>query len=362
MMKNITLLVKPASSLCNMRCKYCFYADVSSHRDIKSFGIMNEDTLSRMVRRAFAIAEESVSFGFQGGEPTVAGLEWFKKLISYEKQYNSKGLRVSNALQTNGYLIDEEWCKFLHDNNFLVGLSLDGYKELHDSMRVDAAGEGTYDRVIKSAELFKKYNVEFNILTVVNSETAKEPERVYDALSKYGYIQFIPMIDDFDAPKSKYYLDDEAYGEFLCRVFDRYYKDIKRGSYVSVRDFDSFVLMLRGQPPTSCALSGSCGGYFVIEADGGVYPCDFYVTDEEKVGNINEDSFFSLVKKPKAVDFITSSRNKEEECPGCKWFYLCRGGCRRYREPYPSKFKFCGAFKKFFEYSYPRLTEIAKMR
>ena len=165
-MPPISVLIKPASSLCNMRCKYCFYADITDNREVKSYGIMSEETLENLIKKAFEYASGSATFAFQGGEPTLAGLDFYRKLLQLEQKYNVKKIPVQNAIQTNGYVIDEEWAKFLAENKFLVGLSLDGTRDIHDSLRVDAAGKGTFSRVEKTAKLFKKHGVEFNILCV----------------------------------------------------------------------------------------------------------------------------------------------------------------------------------------------------
>ncbi|MBQ5770889.1 MAG: radical SAM protein, partial [Clostridia bacterium] len=173
-MPPISLLIKPASGACQYRCKYCFYADVMNNREISNYGNMTFETLETLVKRAMNYAEGSVSFAFQGGEPTLAGLDFYKELIRLEKKYN-RGLQVFNSIQTNGGLIDDEWAKFLSENRFLVGLSLDGTKELHDKYRKNAMGEGTYERTLKTAELFQKHGVEFNILCVVNDDIASHP-------------------------------------------------------------------------------------------------------------------------------------------------------------------------------------------
>lgn len=359
-MQNVTLLVKPASSLCNMRCSYCFYADVSSRRETRSFGIMSEQTLETMIRRAFAFADGSLSFVFQGGEPTLTGLDFFKLAITLQKKYNAKAIPVYNTIQTNGLLLDDEWAEFFKENGFLVGISLDGQESMHDKYRRLPSGDGSFGRVTAAAELLGRHGVDFNILTVVTRDTAQNGRCVYRALRKYGYLQFIPLIDDMGAAPQDFSLGAEDYGRFLVDIFDEYYHDVMSGRYVSIRDMDSYINMLRGMPPSSCAMQGRCGGYFTVEADGSVYPCDFYVTDEYKMGNITATSFFSLAKSAVADEFIKSSLTRAEGCAECKYFSLCRGGCRRYREPLPDRSKFCAAYKYFFDRCIDRMVEIAR--
>ena len=362
-MPPISVLIKPASSLCNMRCKYCFYADITDNREVKSYGIMSEETLENLIKKAFEYASGSATFAFQGGEPTLAGLDFYRKLLEFEKKYNVNKIPVQNAIQTNGFIIDEEWAKFLADNKFLVGLSMDGTKDIHDSLRIDAAGKGTFARVQKTARLFNKLGVEFNILCVVNNFIARSPKKVYDSLKEYGFIQFIPCLDTFDGEKKVFSLTPERYTEFLKVTFNEYYKDFCAGHPISVRNFDNYIGMLLGRPPENCAMAGVCTCYTVVEGDGSVFPCDFYVLDEWKLGNINENSFAELITGDMAKKFVGVSTHRNEECKECRWYPLCRGGCRREREPIidgtPSLNRFCECYKKFFDACYPKMEEIA---
>lgn len=362
-MPPITMLIKPASSLCNMRCRYCFYADVVENRQVKSYGIMDDQTLEILVRKALDYAEGICSFGFQGGEPTLAGLDFYQKLVTLQRKYNVKNVPIHNAIQTNGYAITPEFARFLADHRFLVGLSMDGPQELHDRLRVDAKGQGTYEHVRKTAKLFDRYGVEYNILCVVNEYVASEPFAVFDALKRYRYLQFIPCLDGFDGQKQPYSLCPETYGTFLMRTFDRYYEAWKDGNYVSVRDFDNYVQRVAGYTPEQCGHSGVCSCYFLVEGDGGVYPCDFYVLDEWKIGDVHKDSFFRMMKSETAKRFVDLSRPRNAECLKCRWYALCRGGCRRNREPFvnglPGKNTFCVSYQMFFDHAYERMVEMA---
>ena len=360
-MQHLTILIKPASSLCNMRCEYCFYHDVASQRAVPSYGIMTDDVLDTLIRRAFAFAEKSVSFVFQGGEPTVAGIDFFKRAIAYQKKYNSRRIAVYNTIQTNATLITDALAEFFKNNGFLVGVSLDGDRVLNDKYRRLADGSGSYDSIVRGIDLLKKHGVDFNVLAVITRESAKSPSLLYSALKEYKYLQFIPLIDAFGKESSDFSLNAEDYGRFLCEAFELYYRDIMDGNYVSVRDFDSYVNMLRGMPPSSCAMQGKCGGYFTVEADGSVYPCDFYVTDEYRIGNICDESFFTLAKSDKLSDFITSSVCVSEKCRACKWFKLCRGGCRRHREHFSGVTKFCEGYAYFFDTCYEKMRKIAQL-
>ena len=363
-MPPVNILIKPASSLCNMRCKYCFYADVSDNRAVKSYGMMNEETLENLVKRVFEYATGYAVFSFQGGEPTMVGIDFYKCLLALQSKYNTKRINVSNSIQTNGYIIDAEWAEFLAKNKFLVGLSMDGTRDIHNSLRIDASGKGTYGKAELAAQLFRKYGVEFNILCVVNNFVARHPKKVYDTLKGYKYIQFIPCLDDFDGEKTEYSLTNDKYAKFLTTVFEEYYNDFISGNYVSVRNFDNYISILLGSAPENCAMRGMCTCYFVVEGDGSVFPCDFYVLDEWYLGNLNNDSFDSMIKSQRALDFVNGSLGKPDECRECKFFRLCRGGCRREREPFVdgslSQNRLCEAYKAFFSASYGKMIDIAK--
>ncbi len=363
-MPALTTMIKPVSSACNMRCRYCFYADVARRRERACMGRMTDETLETLVRRAMRYAEGGVSFAFQGGEPTLAGEDFFRKLVEYEKRYNTRGLKVSNAVQSNGYDISDELMELFAVEDFLVGISLDGIEATHDALRIDAAGQGTYGRICATISRLEEKKVSFNILCVVNEYVARRPQEVFGSLSKYGYLQFIPCLDDLDGDRRDYSLTSESYTHFLKKTFDLYYDAYMRGRPVSVRNFDNYIGILLGQQPENCGMCGRCGQYYLIEADGSVYPCDFYVLDELRMGNINDASFFSLEKSPVGAEFRNASFHVDEKCRACKWYFLCRGGCRRDREPFvdgrPGLNKWCACFQALFEYAYPRMTEIAK--
>lgn len=368
-MPAINFLIKPASSNCNLRCKYCFYSSIAENRETASYGIMKEDILENVVKKGLEYADYYCGFAFQGGEPTIAGLEFFEKCMKFEKKYNIKKLRIQNSIQTNGTLIDEKWAKFLHDNNFLVGLSLDGIKDVHNLNRIDSKKNGTFNRVMKTVELFKKFKVEYNILYVVTSESARYANKIYSFFKKndFKYLQFINCLDPLNVEpgKENYSLKPKDLEKFLKITFDRWYEDCIKGDYVSIRFFDNLVFMLFGNKPEACSMTGVCSCNCVIEGDGGVYPCDFYVLDQWKLGNIKDNGIMDMINSGVAKKFIEPSKHIPEKCEECKWFSLCRGGCRREREDFKEgKLKenyYCLAYKAFFDYSYERLEYIARI-
>jgi len=368
-MPNVNLLIKPASSLCNLRCKYCFYHDVAENRATKSYGIMTLEMLERLVKQALEYASGSCTFAFQGGEPTLAGLDFFRQLILFEKKYNINNIQINNSLQTNGIVIDEEWAKFFVENKFLIGLSIDGPKEIHDALRIYPNGNGSFGRVMEAVKIFDKYKVEYNILCVINNFVARHPDKVYKFFKKCGFrfLQFIPCLDPLGQASGSedYSLTPERYASFLKRIFDFYFEDFMANDIMSIRTFDNYVGMFLGMPPESCGMSGVCSCYFVIEGDGSVFPCDFYVTDEWNIGNIQKNSFIDMLKSEKAQEFMQSSKPIDEKCKSCQYYKLCRGGCRRNREPFadgmPVLNHFCSSYYEFFDYALPRLQQMAQI-
>lgn len=370
-MPPLSLLIKPASGSCNMRCKYCFYADETQNRETALLGRMTPETLHTLVDKALAYGDGECTFAFQGGEPTLVGLDFFRDLTDYVARHpNPKRIRVHYAFQTNGYALDEAWAAWFAENHVLVGVSLDGPKEVHDRYRVDAAGKGTYNRVIASIRLLEKHHVDYNILTVVTAANARRARQLYDYFKKngYRYQQYIECLDPIgEVPGGHdYSLTPERYEVFLKALFDAWYLDMKAGRYVYNRYFENLMMIFAGQGPESCNMRGVCGAQWVIEADGSAYPCDFYALDEWRLGNINTESFETMEQNRADLGFIQWSTQVAETCRSCKWYALCRNGCRRNREPVTAdstgRNYFCSAYQHFFEYAFPRLQEIYLLR
>ena len=361
-MPPVSLLIKPSSGNCNMYCDYCFYCDETKKRTTESFGFMEEKTLKNLIRKFVLSATESCTIAFQGGEPTLRGLEFFRKVIEYVDQYNKRHIHIHYALQTNGYYMTEEWCQFFRSNHFLLGVSVDGTREIHDRYRHGKNGEGSYNRVLASTELFDAYGVEYNILTVVHRRTAGAIREIYREYQKRGwkYLQFITCLDPLGEPRGQqeYSLLPEEYGVFLNTLFELWYEDLKKGRQPYIRQFENYVGILTGRVPESCEQRGICGIQNVVEADGSVYPCDFYALDRYCLGNINENSVAEIEEKRGEIGFVERSRNHSPRCQACRWFHICRGGCYRSREGEPDNY-FCQGYRIFFERNYEKLEEIA---
>ena len=366
-MPPIQLLIKPVSGACNMRCRYCFYADEMQHRDTPLLGRMEYGTLETIVRKTLEHSEKQCMFVFQGGEPTLAGLQFYQKLDEFVAKYNTRRLEVQYAIQTNGYVIDRAWAEWLAEHHYLVGLSLDGPRNLHDRYRRDARGEGTFDRAMQAADLFAQYGVQFNILCVVTAQAARNITNIYQFYKKHNFLyqQYIPCLEPLGAEGSgsAYSLTPPLYGAFLKRLFDLWYEDWRGGTYIYNRTFENWIGMIRGIPPELCGMSGRCSPQLVVEATGMVYPCDFYVLDPYELGNLNECSFAEIERRRAEIGFIQQSGQLDPACRSCRWGFLCRGGCRRYREPMsaqaPQKNMYCTAFQSFFAYAWSRMAQMA---
>jgi uncharacterized protein len=364
-MQPFTLLIKPSGSDCNIDCRYCFYKDRSAE-----FGRgrqrMSDEVLEKLVgdymRLGFAVS----GFAWQGGEPTLMGVDFFRRAVELQKKYGNASQQVSNTLQTNGILLDDEWCRFLHENKFLVGVSIDGPKEFHDYYRLDHSGAGTFDRVMRAIENCKQYNVEYNTLTLLNARNVDHPDEVFGFLAGLGvkFVQFIPCVEVNPATGkiADFSVTPKQYGDFLCRLFDRWYDYGPRN--LSIRDFDSVLSYYVTGRHSICTFDRQCSQYIVIEHTGDAFCCDFFVEPKWRLGNIFETPIGKLAAGSKKRAFARTKKNLCNKCLVCRHLALCRGGCMKDRAPfdkenYGRESYFCEAYKWFFDHSIPRFMQIA---
>lgn len=354
----ISVMIKPSSSNCNLNCEYCFYHSLASERTEFSKGMMSKATAHKVIESALEFADSTdVFFTFQGGEPLLSPIDFYKDFVEFANEKNEKRSKINYCLQTNATLITEELAGFFAKNNFLVGVSLDGDRELN-KYRVYPDGKDSFDDAIKGIDLLKKYNVQFNVLSVLTKNTALNFRKAYRFFKENDlkYLQFIiglrPMKSDFD---EDIFMNSDDYACFLTKCFNIYYNDYLRGSYISIRTFDNYIALINGSNAEQCGMNGFCSTQFVVEGDGSVYPCDFYCTDEWYLGNINNQSFRTLYNLPKAAEFLKDSFKLKDDCKGCNYFYICRGGgCKRNRNDYD----YCDAYKKFFSSSEFKMKQI----
>lgn len=366
-MPALSLLIKPASGSCNLNCAYCFYANVTDLRKIKNYGMMSDETMEQMIVRAFDYAEHQVTFAFQGGEPTLAGLDYYKTFVQLVKKHNKNKITVNYALQTNGIKIDDAYASFFAEHHFLLGVSLDGPKEIHDMNRKFPNGSGSYKNVKNAIKLLDQHKVDYNILSVVNKAVAKHPTKVYQYFKKegYDYLQFIPCLDELGEAHgtNPYALTPEDYGTFLCTLFDQWYKDFMEGRRISIRTFDNILHIVLGYPAESCDMQGVCSTNLVIEADGSAYPCDFYVLDDWYLGNVASNTLQEMIQGETATRFVDHSRVRHDECAKCEFLPVCRSGCRRHKSldstgPLELNY-FCESYKVFYGHTLDRFKEVA---
>ena len=354
---HLTLMIKPASASCNLRCDYCFYFDEVANREVGIRPLMNSDVVYGIISKSIELAKH-ITYAFQGGEPTLAGLAFFEQFVATVAQHKKDDTTISYAFQTNGLLINEVWAQFFKKHHFLVGVSFDGPPRLNDLHRYDRDGKKSGREVMQAIRLLQQYQVDFNILSVVTNELAQNIGMVFPYFVNHGllYHQYIACMDSLQGGKS--YLSPTVYATFLKELFDLWFSAWQSKKPVSVRFFDNLVGMIAGYPPESCDMSGICSANYVIESNGDVYPCDFYCIDETLLGNIVTDSFSALDEKRKEMQFIEESPNHLDACTSCPWAALCRGGCKRYRNE--DGYRFCSSMQEFFPYAIKRLEIVAR--
>lgn len=316
---------------------------------------MNEEVLDTTISKYLKYRFKESIFGWQGGEPTLMGLDFFKKVVKFQQKHGKSGQIIGNALQTNGILINENWGEFLSKYRFLVGLSLDGPKEIHDKYRRSKGGKSVWNKVMRAAKILEKFNVNFNILCVLSRANINQAKKIYDFFIENGFrhIQFIPAMElDENGEVAQFCITPKQYGKFLIEIFKIW---IKNPQEMQIRIFNAILAYILNQKKGYCTLEKQCADYLVIEWNGDVYPCDFFVNEKYKLGNITTESFSEL-KQNKNKHFMNLKRNYAKECEECKWLELCHGGCVKDRKikgkGLDNKTYFCEGYKLFFETAY----------
>ena len=392
-------MIKPVGAACNLDCSYCFYLSKEILPDGPGVGKMSEEVLENFIRQYIAGATgEEVVFSWQGGEPTLLGLDFFRKVVALEKKHAKPGQRIENDLQTNGTLINEEWCEFLKEHRFLVGLSIDGPRECHDKYRVTKGGQPTFDKVFNAAKLLKEFGVPLNTLTCVNRFNAGKPLDVYRFLRREvgsTYLQFIPIVEykgfektaphkwNSDAlPKdgdpearpghpnsivTDWSVDPDDWGYFLCKVFDEWLnRDLGK---VLVNHFETLVSQHLGRGSQLCVYNEFCGKGVAVEHNGAVYSCDHYVYPEYRLGNITEQPLDQMVFSRTQVKFgYAKNETLPQYCRRCPYLTDCWGECPKNRiirtpDGEPGLNYLCRGFKQYFAHAIPEVERlVARLR
>ena len=329
-------MLKPASGHCNMLCTYCFYRDLISSCPTQECDMMTAEVSHKIINNVFSdlSSGDKVTFAFQGGEPTLAGLDFFEDFFTYARKIQN-GIHVEYALQTNGMSIDDNWCSVFRKYSVLIGLSLDGYSQLHDANRKDAQGKETYKHIMRAKMKFDKHNIPYNILSVLTNQAARYPQKIWKFILQENieYIQFIPCLDKLNYEiLSPYALRPERFYNFYSNFFSLWVRHFQSGRYVSVKLFDDLInLYVRGFA-SACGMNGKCAIQFVAESDGMVYPCDFYVQDEYCMGSLAEQRPSDLFINGETFIKHKQPHLYSQPCIDCKYKTSCAGGCKRMKD------------------------------
>lgn len=378
------VMAKPSGSVCNIDCKYCFYLEKEKlYPQAGKNWRMSEETLEQYVKQYIEAQDVPVvNFAWQGGEPTLMGLDFFRRAIELQERY-ANGKAVTNAFQTNGILLDDEWGEFLHKNKFLVGLSIDGPEEFHDRYRVDKGQKPTFDRVYAGLQTLKRHDVEFNTLTVLQNHNAEHPLEIYRFLRDEGsgFMQFIPIVErSADQPLedglelvdptfegkalvTRWSVGSSQYGRFLCKVFDEWIRrDVGR---VFVQMYDIALGAWMGQDPSLCIFAKTCGKALIIEHNGDLYSCDHFVYPDYRLGNVHEESIRDMVDSPLQEKFGQDKADTlPQYCLECDYKFACNGGCPKQRftrtpKGEPGLNYLCKGYKMFFSHADPYMRFMA---
>ena len=355
-----SLLLKPVSSDCNLRCDYCFYRRVAAIYPDRPTHLMPEDVLEAVIEQFLEMRLPQSPFCWQGGEPTLAGLDFFERVVRLQMRHGAAGQVVANSLQTNGLLLDEDWARFLRKYRFLVGLSLDGPRRYHDRYRRDAAGRGSFEKVMAAVELLRRFGVEFNILAMITPANCDHAADVYDFLLSLGvrYMQFIPCLEMLPKESGSkpglpapYSVTVEQYGGFLTELYREWRRSLASRP-VSIRLFDGIMNLQHGREPAMCIFNETCDSYVVVEHNGDVYPCDFFVQPKWLLGNIMEEGLEGASRSERRREFALLKSKTNKTCRRCRWIEICRGGCIKDRvhlggRPHEPTF-LCAAYKRIF--------------
>ncbi len=360
---NLGILFKPAGHDCNMACDYCYYRSAGRLYPGVDRPRMTPDVFEAACEQYLALGPNEIKFGWQGGEPTLLGLDFFRQVVGIERSHARSGDCFGNGLQTNGVVLDDEWCGFLAANRFLVGLSVDGPEDLNVVRRFPN-GRPAFDVTMRALELLKKHNVEFNILVVISMANVDHARRIFRFLvdGDLHYSQFIPCTEPTGEPGvlSEHSITAAQYADFMIELFDAWVENDDPTYYV--RGIDNWLHLFFGLPPECCEFRGDCSNLVTVEWNGDVYPCDFYVQEHYLLGNVRRRTLEQMLSGPVFREFVRRAHTLPRVCEGCEWLAYCHGGCYRHREklgiggdgvPY-----LCEANKRIFSHVFGTLEEI----
>ena len=362
------IMAKPVCGVCNLACEYCYYTAKPRelYPDVERFE-MSGELLERYTREYLEAMPVQANFGWQGGEPLLAGKEFFARAVELQKQFGRPGQTVANALQTNGTLLDEQWCEFLAEHKFLVGISLDGPPEWHDRFRLDHDGRPTFHRAWAGLELLRSHGVEFNVLVTINSRNAPHAGDIYRYFVNRGvhWLQFIPILEkDSSGRPEEFSCTGEQFGRLMLDVFELW-RDRHVG-VVSERLIDSVLHTIVHGEASLCCNAKRCANAYVLEFNGDLYACDHFVYPQWRLGNVMETPLAELVRCRRLEEFATLKTDLPAACRDCEFLAYCNGGCPKHHIPDAAGGDsarvnhFCEGYKMFFREALPELTRIAE--
>lgn len=363
--ESISLLLKPASGLCNLACEYCFYRRTKELYPGNATK-MTRKILETVIHKTLSVGSPFNSFCWQGGEPLLMGIDFFRDVAAFQKKHARPGQIIENSLQTNGLLLDDPWCEFLRKENFLVGVSLDGPAEIHDFYRKDYAGRSTFHDVMRGIRLMQEHDVSFNILCLLTDQNIKSPLKLYDFFLSEG-LKFLQFIHCFETnPQTgalmPFSVRTKETGEFYIKLFDEWFE--KNFYDVSIRFFEDLLLYLVDGVKASCCYQKTCFSYLVVEHNADCYPCDFFVSKKWKIGNLLESRLPTLMSSARRSAFARLKADWPEDCKNCSIVSFCMGDCTRFRfrrdSGYQNVSEYCTAVKTVYRHIEPHLTEIKK--
>ncbi|HEY86188.1 MAG TPA: anaerobic sulfatase maturase [Chloroflexi bacterium] len=355
-------MLKPRGAICNLDCKYCFFLSKENLYPNSSFR-MDDGLLEKYTRQYIEAQRVSeVTFAWQGGEPTLMGLDFFKRAMEFQQKYRKPGMRIDNALQTNGATLDDDWGRFFHEHNFLIGLSVDGPRDLHNAYRINKGGAGSFDQVMRGWEYLKKHRVEFNILCTVHAANANHPLEVYrffrDEL-KTQFVQFIPIVERDNETGfqegnkvTNRSVTGKQYGDFLIAIFDEWARRDAGRTYVQI--FDVALGAWLGQEPSLCIFRPTCGDALAMEHNGDLFSCDHFVEPNYRLGNIKEIPLVEMAAADQQKQFGQAKKDTlPRYCRECEVRFACNGGCPKNRilhtpDGEPGLNYLCEGYKAFF--------------
>jgi uncharacterized protein len=363
-MRPFSLLVKPASADCNLRCTYCFYLEKCALYPESRVHKMSDEVSERLISSYMKTPQPVYAFGWQGGEPTLMGLDFFRRVVRLQQSYGRPGCSVSNGLQTNGTLLSDEMAAFFSEYNFLLGISLDGPEQVHDVYRRNSSGEGSHRSVLRGIRTLRRNRTEFNILTLVSSANVRRGREVYKYLKDEGFFfhQYIPCVEwDPAGSPLPWAIDGKDWGRFLLDIFACWYPgDVKS---LSVRHFDSIINFLVYGRHNVCFMGGNCTQYFLVEHTGDVYPCDFFAREDLRLGNVGTHTWKALLESSIYRRFGAAKSRWAEECGDCEFLPFCSGDCLKHRPGFDRspevKSHLCEGWKLFYRETLPVFRTLA---